>query len=515
MDYTTVPRSLIYRERRSLEEFGIYEDGCIMRPLFDAIFDFDFIRAPNAEERALWCMNNAFYICTMFFLERDPKWRYDQYKRIATPEKNGFPIDLHFVTLSLVGLLLSRIEEKIPLLSAKGKVKNSFIMSMLGNEEHKYIFYHLSDILEIDSFKQIRIPKGTFAPRVLNAEAVHDVLMDSNFNWVKYTNYWEERSLRDIVNALGKTEEEKHYVIDILRQTSQGFYAKGFRCDQVDDLLDDIDNEIHLQYNPEDAAVGEDENDEQNHYLELKPYEEARIDMLEHENAKLREEINQLKEYIKGAITIDVDNEVVDLGEFGSIVDNAPKTYGDATDKVERNYSADSQQENKWVNMIDDDQQSIDETPRYIESLNRQLSEEKEKNAQLNTEINQLKEALELDKILESDTKKLQIDERIILITTALGTPWNSDLTNQTQLAKIIENFSGDDWHSIRSRIVAINSEMKKEIATPGEGLSQGTKEAINNVISWLEKATKGDKNTPTTDNLIKEIKDVFLNTME
>ena len=64
MDYTTVPRSLIYRERRSLEEFGIYEENCIIRPLFDAIFDFDFIRAPNAEERALWCMNNAFYICT-------------------------------------------------------------------------------------------------------------------------------------------------------------------------------------------------------------------------------------------------------------------------------------------------------------------------------------------------------------------------------------------------------------------------------------------------------------------
>ena len=270
------------------------------------------------------------------FLERDPKWRYDQYKRIATPGKNGFPIDLHFVTLSLVGLLLSRIEEKIPLLSAKGKVKNSFIMSMLGNEEHKYIFYHLSDILEIDSFKQIRIPKGTFAPRVINAEAVHDVLMDSNFNWVKYTNYWEERSLRDIVNALGKTEEEKHYVIDILRQTSQGFYAKGFRCDQVDDLLDDIDNEIHLQYNPEDAAVGEDENDEQNHYLELKPYEEARIDMLEHENAKLREEINPLKEYIKGAITIDVDNEVVDLGRIWFYSRQCPKTHGDATDKVRK-----------------------------------------------------------------------------------------------------------------------------------------------------------------------------------
>ena len=56
---------------------------------------------------------------------------------------------------------------------------------------------------------------------------------------------------------------------------------------------------------------------------------------------------------------------------------------------------------------------------------------------------------------------------------------------------------------------------MKQEIETPGEGLSQGTKEAISNVTDWLEKATRGGKNTPTTDTLIKEIKEVFLNTKE
>ena len=514
MDYTTVPRSLIYRERRSFEEFGIYEEDCIMRPLSDAIFDFSFIRAPNAEERARWCMNNAFYICTMFLLERDPKWRYDQYKRIATPEKNGFPTDLYFVTLSLVGLLLSRLEENIPLLSTKGKVRNSFIMSMLEDKEHKYIFYRLSDSLEIGSYKQMCIPNSTFAPRVINAEAVHDVLMDSNYNWVKFTNYWEERSLRDIVNALGESEEEKHSVIDILRQTSQGFYAKGFRCEQVDDLLNDIDNEIHLQYNPEDTVVGEDENDEQNHYLELKPYEEARTDMLEHENAKLREEINQLKEYIKVAVTIDDNNEVLTIREIDFNADNAPKMLGEI-EKVERTDSADLQQENKLENLIGDGRQGVEETPMYIESLNRQLSEEKDKNGQLEKENKKLREVLELDKKLESDMKRLQIDERVILITTALGTPWNSDLTNQTQLAKIIEYFSGDNWRSIRSRIVAINSEIKKEIATPGEGLSQGTKEAISNVIGWLGKATKGEQNTPTIEKLIEEIKDVFLNTME
>ena len=500
MDYTTVPRSLIYRERRSLEEFGIYEDGCIMRPLFDAIFDFDFIRAPNAEERALWCMNNAFYICTMFFLERDPKWRYDQYKRIATPEKNGFPIDLHFVTLSLVGLLLSRLEEKLPLLSAKGKVRNSFIMSMQENEEHRYIFYHLSDRLETDTFKHIRIPNSTFAPRVINAEAVHDVLMDSNFNWVKFTNYWEERSLRDIVNALGKTEEEKHYVIDILKQTSQGFYAKGFRCEQVDDLLDNIDNEIHLQYNPEDAAVGEDENDEQNHYLELKPYEEARIDMLEHENAKLREEINQLKEYIKGAITIDVDNEVVDLGEFGSIVDNAPKTYGDATDKVERNYSADSQQENGEDENL---RQKLAEAQKTINEQAKTIDE-------LRAEIEKMKTILAGGIDMDVDYDDVNKWAKVIFFATVLNTAYQKKFTVGQQLALFICLICGGSPKTYQPLISKIASMEDNEKDKSGNSYIPQVINAAKEIVKRMVEIPEGEDVHPTIQRYINSICDEF-----
>ena len=300
MDYTTAPRSLIYRERRSLEEFGIYEDDFILRRLSDAIFDFDFIRAPNAEERARWCMNNAFYICTMFFLERDPKWRYDQYIKIATPERNGFPLDLHFVTLSLVGLLLSRLEDPFPFISDKGKVRNSFIMSMLKNGENKYIFNHLSKSLESDFLKKIRIPNKTFAPRVINAEAVHDVLMDGGFNWVKFTNYWEERTLREIVKAFGETEEEKHYVIDILRQTSQGFYAKGFRCEYVNDLLDSFDEAIRSQYKSESPhTTHEPEASEKDVKLDVTTYE-----MYIKEVEELKAKVYSLQKDLEEAHTI-------------------------------------------------------------------------------------------------------------------------------------------------------------------------------------------------------------------
>ena len=164
---------------------------------------------------------------------------------------------------------------------------------------------------------------------------------------------------------------------------------------------------------------------------------------------------------------------------------------------------------------INNSQQNGNDNPEYIESLNHQLAEEKNKNVELEAEIKHLKEVIELDKELDNDETRLQIDERVILVSTALGTPWNSDMTNQTQLAKIIEHFSGDNFRSIRSRIVAINREMKKELKSPGEGLTQGTKEAVSNVIGWLGKATRGERNTQATDALIEEIKDIFLNTKE
>ena len=155
------------------------------------------------------------------------------------------------------------------------------------------------------------------------------------------------------------------------------------------------------------------------------------------------------------------------------------------------------------------------EIQEYISSLNRQLSDVKDRNSKLTQKIAELHAVLELDKVLKDDKCRLQIDERIILITTALGTTWDDDLTNQTQVAKLIEHFSSDDWRSIRSRIVAINKEMKIEREHPGEGLSQGTKEAVNNAIGWMNKVTKGETNTPATEKLIAEVKDVFLNIKE
>ena len=287
MNHTKVPRSLIYRERRSLEEFGAYETESITRPLADVMLRLDFI---NSEERALWCLNTAFYICTMIMLEVDPRWRIEDYKRIAIPQWNYKSEDFQILTLSMVGLLLSRLEEPDPLLSNKGKTRSHLIWLMIDGGEFNPIFNELYKQINKDPFITPTIPNSTFAPRVIDKETIHDVMSDLNFNWVKFTNYLEERSVRDIVKVYGYTEEEKHNLVDMMRQASHGFYLSSCN-DQpklVDAMLSIIDNEIHKQFNPEDnSALIETEN--------KTDFYKQRVEELEAENTKLHAEIEQMK----------------------------------------------------------------------------------------------------------------------------------------------------------------------------------------------------------------------------
>ena len=199
------------------------------------------------------------------------------------------------LTLSLAGLLLSRLEEPLPLLSRKGQTRNHFVSLMLDDGEFNPIFKKLYERVKADQHIKGTIPNSIFAPRVIDKECIHDVMSDSVFNWVNFTKYWEERSIRDIVKCLGTSEDEKHNVIDILRQSSHGFYSAGCndRPEQVDAMLDNIDQEIHLQYNPEVDQIMEDDDSEQKRYQcdEENENLNARIAELEEEHKRLAEQL--------------------------------------------------------------------------------------------------------------------------------------------------------------------------------------------------------------------------------
>lgn len=73
-----------------------------------------------------------------------------------------------------------------------------------------------------------------------------------------------------------------------------------------------------------DENIDNIENEEEENYMKLAPWEKVRIAQLEEENAKLRDELHQLKEYVKDYITIDDDNEIAYIKDFG--VDNDKNT---------------------------------------------------------------------------------------------------------------------------------------------------------------------------------------------
>lgn len=299
MDYTTVPRSLIYRDRRSLEEFGVYDEGNIMFPLADAMLHMAIIRHSDSEDRALWCMNTAFYICTMILLEKDPRWRISNYEIIATPSWNYSQLEFKTLTLSLVVLLLSFLKNPLRAAHPYGDKVRKDILAWL---KKGFMYDELEFKITTGSHIRYIIPNSTFAPRYIDKEAIHDALAVESFNWVKFVNYFEERSVRDIVKAFGSTEEEKHNVVDLLRQASHGFYTAGYNDypEIVDKMLDDIDDEISRKYNPEathvESETGISEKDKND--VDLTAYE-TRIKELEAENERLSKENEELKEIKK------------------------------------------------------------------------------------------------------------------------------------------------------------------------------------------------------------------------
>lgn len=301
MDYTKVPRSLIYCEHRSLKEFGAYKFESITRPLADAMLKIYIIQDSDSERRALWFMNSAFYICTMIMMEEDPRWRISEYKEIASPSNwpNVNVPECQILTLSLVLVLLNHLETPLKDSHPFGESVRTAITDILYNEENMFTYNNLNEELKKDPFASKTIANSMFAPRVIDKETIGEVLKNKDTDWGIFTNYLEERSMRDIIWSLGSTENEKYNVLNMLKEASRSTSLARWndRPDKLDAMLNDIEEEIyhHFNYDPEaDQAIAEAEIKKWEKTIDLAPYE-ARIKELEIEVERLTSENKELK----------------------------------------------------------------------------------------------------------------------------------------------------------------------------------------------------------------------------
>ena len=116
MDYLKIPRSLIYKERNSLKDFGVQTPDTMNYLLFMRLKQQALMGVSGAREVALRCYNNAYYICTIILLEADvfPELRVSDYVDtiLETEKENKYTDEVCLVSMAMACLLLAKYDEK-------------------------------------------------------------------------------------------------------------------------------------------------------------------------------------------------------------------------------------------------------------------------------------------------------------------------------------------------------------------------------------------------------------------
>lgn len=114
MDYTKVPRELIYKERGDLKDFGVQKAETMNYLLFIVLKQQALMSASGAREMALRCFNNAYYVCTLILLEANdfPELRISDYvDAILEIEKSKKNIDeVCLASMAMACLLLAKYD---------------------------------------------------------------------------------------------------------------------------------------------------------------------------------------------------------------------------------------------------------------------------------------------------------------------------------------------------------------------------------------------------------------------
>ena len=225
MDYTRLPRKLIYRDRKELEEFGVQNAESLEGRIFSEILQMDIVNPErkDSEEKLLEIFNDAYYILTMVLLEKLPYLRMEQYLKIARTWADGKEdFKKATVVLSLVNLLI--------------------IDTCITNSQLQRFRYRLADIVKRYEEEKYVVKtrrlglflakdNSHYSPRTITRECLEGI------EWEKLTDDYDPESIRALVNHLGKSDYEKKLIVDAINKRLDNSVKKYSLAESVTDLL--------------------------------------------------------------------------------------------------------------------------------------------------------------------------------------------------------------------------------------------------------------------------------------
>lgn len=480
MDYTDIPRSLIYKDRASLNDFGVRALGTLNYLLFSHLKEMSLMCVEGATDIALRCFNNAYYICTLIQLEDFPELRVADYEKKLLKEKMPFLEDICATSMAMVCELL-------PAYDARWKQKDN---DLIKNIHFRFTHYQWIHIGARSSFERmvgrcesckLNLPKSEFSPRDI-IEAIENVSEDVLVTGVEYIcerlallddprnrMYGADLAIARLKDKLREVYEDYGYdpKTNSFEPAEYGTFGaepdfeEYFRKES--NPIKEAIEYIESHYPKEDACEqniltdeSQSEHKESAHATESQIADTApflkRIEDLEKLNAELEKDNKVLREQLVKSSSISSD----EFEELKSRAETLQSLYDAAENRLKRYES--------------------------ILGTEEELSKE----------------------------KKFSIAERIIFCSALLGCSLSEDDIIQQQLAKMIRRFSGDKWPSIRTTISDMNGKRTalediakkvKQEKDAGARLAiwrkeeknfQGLTHAALNVYRYLHSAVKG-----------------------
>lgn len=209
-------REDIYKERNSIEEFGVDEKNTLNNALFDVLFNIDYISTSgDIENYILGLFNDAYYICTLILLEKRPYFKVNKYKSIIGADKNSITL----YDANKVILVMSMVYDYLKTLNMISfdidKTTNIIRNEFSGCDGN--VFETISSVLEI---KEWSTEACTFFP--LNYPK------DEQFSdyWKNYHDFPNE--MASFIKSHIETRMEAHTTSeDDVRQIVRGYGIKN------------------------------------------------------------------------------------------------------------------------------------------------------------------------------------------------------------------------------------------------------------------------------------------------
>lgn len=363
MDYTIIPRTLIYRDKKNLDDF--IEANELNAALVKNMADIDILLNCDFEQHALICMNAAYYICTIIMLEKHPVWRLSKLESYID-KLNLHPVaEYKDIIFSIVYLMLNHYNKKW--LDSNRDLLDKIYVYIYPDFKNVRVRIQVSmegcprDIMQTLNTKlpnNFVLPDDEFAPRIIDCETVSEVKKQP-FRWDIITDNFSEDKIRTIMNALAKTPEEERWVLKILiNDVRNNGHISEVLASPKERMLQNMIDGIELYC----LVMGDKIDKNSNNIDETSPDVETahsdeidslkqRIQELEAENKELKEQqpiekpaeddVESLKQQIA-----DLEKEIADMEEREGI--DAPKAALLVRIACSKLGSLPSNRENAW-----------------------------------------------------------------------------------------------------------------------------------------------------------------------